>query len=84
MKRSPHERSPHTHEHGFRWRSLLVGLMHGIAGSAALLVLADLPGRQIPLHGLLYVLLFGVGSMLGMGASVDWSSPCRSPSRRDG
>ena len=29
----------HAHAHGFRWRTLLVGLMHGMAGSAALLVL---------------------------------------------
>ena len=29
----------HAHTHGFRWRTLLVGLMHGMAGSAALLVL---------------------------------------------
>src|SRR5687767_10322845 len=36
----PHEQSAHAHEHGFRWRSLVVGLMHGMAGSAALLVLA--------------------------------------------
>ncbi len=62
-----HERSPHMHEHGFRWRSLLVGLMHGMAGSAALLVLAVSQAAN-PVHGLLYVLLFGVGSMIGMGA----------------
>jgi hypothetical protein len=40
----PHARAPHAHAHaqtfGFRWRTLLVGLMHGMAGSAALLVLA--------------------------------------------
>src|SRR3979411_875290 len=36
----PHARAAHVHAHGFRWRSLLVGLMHGMAGSAALLVLA--------------------------------------------
>src|SRR5437764_1240820 len=36
----PHQNSAHGHRHGFRWRSLLVGLMHGTAGSAALLVLA--------------------------------------------
>src|SRR5262245_26767745 len=35
----PHERSAHSHAHGFRWRTLIVGLMHGMAGSAALLVL---------------------------------------------
>ena len=63
----PHERSPHMHEHGFRWRSLLVGLMHGMAGSAALLVLAVAQVAN-PVYGLLYVLLFGIGSMVGMGA----------------
>src|SRR5204862_2619869 len=36
----PHARAAHMHGHGFRWRTLLVGLMHGMAGSAALLVLA--------------------------------------------
>jgi ABC-type nickel/cobalt efflux system permease component RcnA len=61
-----HERSPHAHEHGFRWRSLLVGLMHGMAGSAALLVLAVSQAAN-PVHGLLYILLFGIGSMVGMG-----------------
>ena len=62
----PHARSLHAHEHGFRWRSLAVGLMHGMAGSAALLVLAV---SQIanPIYGLIYVLLFGIGSMVGMG-----------------
>lgn len=62
-----HQRDTHEHEHGFRWRTLLVGLMHGMAGSAALVVLA---ASQVanPATGLLYVLLFGVGSMLGMGA----------------
>jgi cytochrome c biogenesis protein CcdA len=63
----PHERSVHAHEHGFRWRSLLVGLTHGMAGSAALLVLA-VSQVASPVYGLLYVLLFGIGSMFGMGA----------------
>ncbi|OPF91129.1 hypothetical protein I8G32_01696 [Rhodopseudomonas palustris] len=57
----------HRHEHGFRWRTLLVGLMHGMAGSAALLVLAVSQGPS-PMQGLLYVALFGLGSMVGMGA----------------
>lgn len=62
-----HQRDTHEHEHGFRWRTLLIGLMHGMAGSAALIVLA---ASQVssPVTGLLYVVLFGVGSMLGMGA----------------
>lgn len=64
---APHRSSSHAHQHGFRWRSLLVGLMHGMAGSAALLVLAVSQVAN-PVTGIFYVLLFGVGSMLGMGA----------------
>jgi hypothetical protein len=63
----PHQKSAHVHQHGFRWRSLLVGLMHGMAGSAALLVLA-VSQVASPVYGTFYVLLFGLGSMLGMGA----------------
>jgi High-affinity nickel-transport protein len=63
----PHTNSTHGHRHGFRWRSLLVGLMHGMAGSAALLILAVSQVAN-PVYGMFYVLLFGVGSMLGMGA----------------
>ena len=62
----PHVRNVHTHEHGFRWRTLLVGLMHGMAGSAALLVLAVTQASS-PMAGLGYVALFGIGSMIGMG-----------------
>ena len=62
----PHARAAHVHAHGFRWRTLLVGLMHGMAGSAALLVLtvAQAPSAMA---GLGYIALFGVGSMIGMG-----------------
>ena len=63
----PHARTLHAHEHGFRWRTLLVGLMHGMAGSAALLVLAVTQAAS-PAAGLGYVALFGIGSMIGMGA----------------
>jgi len=62
-----HARAPHTHEHGFRWRTLLVGLMHGMAGSTALLVLAVSQASSVA-AGLGYVALFGIGSMIGMGA----------------
>jgi high-affinity nickel-transport protein len=46
-------------------RPLVVGLVHGLAGSAAvaLLVLASIPD---PLWGMLYLVLFGVGTVLGM------------------
>lgn len=63
----PHGRAVHEHAHGFRWRTLLVGLMHGMAGSAALLLLA-VSQASSPAAGLGYVALFGVGSMFGMGA----------------
>jgi high-affinity nickel permease len=62
-----HARAPHLHAHGFRWRTLLVGLMHGMAGSAALLVLTVSQASSVTV-GLGYVALFGVGSMIGMGA----------------
>lgn len=57
----------HDHEHpsGLPWRSLLVGMTHGMAGSAALLVLAA-AGLQSPAEGLAYVALFGIGSIAGM------------------
>ncbi|HMM92277.1 urease accessory protein [Bradyrhizobium sp.] len=64
---APHAGSVHAHGHGFRWRTLLVGLMHGMAGSAALLVLAVTQASS-PAAGLGYVALFGIGSMIGMGA----------------
>jgi high-affinity nickel permease len=63
----PHRQSAHLHAHGFRWRTLLVGLMHGMAGSAALLVLA-ISQVASAAYGMFYILLFGIGSMLGMGA----------------
>jgi hypothetical protein len=62
-----HARAAHAHAHGFRWRTLLVGLMHGMAGSAALLVLT-VSQASSPVVGLGYVALFGIGSMVGMGA----------------
>ncbi len=49
----------------FPLRSLLVGLMHGMAGSAALIVLAA-QTAETPALGLMYVALFGIGSTFGM------------------
>ncbi len=65
--RVPYGSAEDEHAHGFRWRSLAVGLMHGMAGSAALLVLAVSQVTD-PLQGVAYVVLFGLGSMIGMGA----------------
>lgn len=61
---APHATSDHDHAHGDR-TTLLVGLLHGAAGSAALVVVVA-AGFDSPLTGLTYVLLFGLGSILGM------------------
>jgi len=57
----------HDHLHRFRleYKSLAVGMVHGLAGSAALLllVLAAVPSLGV---GLVYILVFGAGSILGM------------------
>jgi hypothetical protein len=70
---------PHSHVHGAptatasggQWtlarRPLLVGAVHGLAGSGALtaLVMATIPSMRARL---VYLVLFGVGSTLGMAA----------------
>ena len=57
----------HDHAHLLRMggRPFLVGLLHGMAGSAALMLLvaAAIPS---PVGGLLYILVFGAGSTMGM------------------
>ena len=64
-----HHQSPHDHDHPawLPWRTLLVGTMHGMAGSAALVVLAA-SSIDNPATGIAYVLLFGLGSVIGMAA----------------
>jgi hypothetical protein len=58
----------HPHEHSLRfsgWRPLLVGVVHGLAGSAAvaILVLAAIPETA---WALAYLAVFGVGTVAGM------------------
>lgn len=54
-----------THQHGHV--SFAVGMVHGLAGSAALMLLVLATVRSLPL-GILYILIFGLGTMLGMAA----------------
>ncbi|RLJ15832.1 urease accessory protein [bacterium endosymbiont of Escarpia laminata] len=63
-----HDVDLHLHKHSERFplRALFVGMMHGMAGSAALILLA-LETVVSPLEGLLYILVFGFGSIAGMG-----------------
>jgi sulfite exporter TauE/SafE len=71
---------PHTHvhlhkdksseseeksHHRLSPRSVLIGMVHGLAGSAALMLLV-LPTIASPLIALIYILIFGVGSIAGM------------------
>jgi ABC-type nickel/cobalt efflux system permease component RcnA len=58
-------RHRHAHPEGFPLRALCVGMVHGLAGSAALLLLA-VESAVAPAVGLVYVALFGVGSVAGM------------------
>jgi len=57
----------HTHEHhGPHTRKpLFVGVVHGLAGSGAVMLLV-LGTIQDPLAGALYIITFGLGSILGM------------------
>ena len=74
-----HKVSPHRHAHREKppLRALAIGIMHGMAGSAAL-VLLSLGAVQSPALGLLYIALFGIGSIAGMALlSVAIAIPLR-------
>lgn len=62
-----HHPARHEHEHrrAVPLRGLLVGMTQGLAGSAALLVLA-LSRVTEPWLGLVYIVVFGLGATLGM------------------
>ena len=57
---------PHTH-HGLRFspRALVIGMIHGLAGSAGLMILV-IPTIESKALGLVYILVFGIGSVGGM------------------
>jgi cytochrome c biogenesis protein CcdA len=64
-----HASSAHDHAHPSRthWRALAVGTVHGMAGSAALVVLASASAGTFWL-GVGYIAVFGLGSIIGMAA----------------
>ncbi len=68
-KHLQHNPKKHQHEHGkaFPLRALFVGLMHGMAGSAALIILT-LQTVSSTAQGFLYILFFGIGSIFGMAS----------------
>ncbi len=74
-----HDTDPHHHSHQARLpiRAVLVGMMHGLAGTAALLVVA-LGSVESVAQGLAYILVFGLGSIIGMSVlAVVISLPLR-------
>ncbi len=62
-----HDPGHHVHAHANRLplRTLVVGMVHGLAGSTALVVLTATTVQE-PVIGLFYIGLFGLGSIAGM------------------
>ncbi len=59
-----HDKAP-GHDHWHIRRPLLIGMVHGLAGSGALTVLVLSTMSSVG-QGLFFLLLFGIGSILGM------------------
>ena len=65
-----HQRSAHDHAHATHrppLRALFVGMTQGLAGSAALILLAATTVGSVWM-GLIYIVVFGIGSVFGMAA----------------
>ncbi|MEQ9587989.1 MAG: sulfite exporter TauE/SafE family protein [Parvibaculaceae bacterium] len=57
----------HEHERSPLIKALMVGAVHGVAGSAAISVMS-LASASSVIEGLLFVLVFGLGTIIGMFA----------------
>lgn len=55
----------HNHKHATLNQSLLIGLIHGLAGSAAITLLVLITIKSF-WTGMIYILTFGIGSIIGM------------------
>lgn len=76
---APHD---HKHTHPNRNKAMAIGAIHGLAGSAAVTILVLSTLKNIP-TGLMYIALFGVGSIIGMSVfSVIIGLPVFLASRR--
>lgn len=60
-----HEHDHYDHRHGHK--SLIVGMVHGMAGSGALMLVVLSTINSVPL-GLAYIAIFGAGSIASMTA----------------
>lgn len=58
---------PANTHHGLKFspRSIVIGMVHGLAGSAALMLIV-VPTIESKIVGLLYIIIFGIGSIGGM------------------
>lgn len=56
----------HVHRHGLPLGTVSIGMVHGLAGSGSILMMTAV-GLDTPSDAILYVVLFGIGSMIGMG-----------------
>jgi cytochrome c biogenesis protein CcdA len=80
---APHDPAHHRHAHHERFplRALFVGMMHGLAGTAALILLTVGAAPSAAL-GIAQIAAFGVGSVAGMAAlSVAIALPLRISAR---
>lgn len=55
-------KASHKHDHA----AVIVGVLHGLAGSAPLLALIPVSMMQSPAKGILYILIFSLGVILSM------------------
>lgn len=60
--KKPHD---HKHNHANNVKAFIVGSVHGMAGSAAVMLLVLATIKSVAL-GLIYIFIFGAGSILGM------------------
>lgn len=55
----------HDREHSHSHKSIIIGMVHGLAGSGALMLVV-LSTVDSVMDGLVYIVLFGIGSIVGM------------------
>jgi high-affinity nickel permease len=58
------ESESHSHAH----KSILVGALHGLAGSGAMMLIVSGATNNV-ISGMLFITIFGIGSILGMAAT---------------
>lgn len=65
-EKTEHGPAEHTHRLGLPLGTISIGMVHGLAGSGSILMMTAV-GLDTPSNAILYVILFGIGSMIGMG-----------------